>query len=1032
MASAQKRWMLEWSPFDSKQFFVGSPSDVRLYKVDNAGSNTSNRAAHSAFHLQSITSEIQGIRCVAWSPRESEAQRMCVGLATGKVLLIDFARLHPDKGGNEETNGGAIVKEFVPRFSRMCNDVAWNPVYTERIAAGLDKVRSDFCTLVWDINVQGSTGPPTIAAAPPVAGLHRIGSLGKNLGSSTTSSTISSPSTDLTSGAFLTISPVTSSAETVTRPWAELANSEATVALSWIPDEPQCLASGAGMKWLRIYDIRTDMNSPLSVAAHSKGVYGVTFDQFNQRRLSTYSDDGIIKIWDISKLSEPLFVIDSGSKSLSQIAWSCTRPNVLASIARDESWVGIWDLHDANKPAAREGTSMEPTLIRKPSRKRSSIEPLSSIAWHPSQEHVDRMLTVTISGVVEDVTLHDAIPISVSPLNQLTFASGKLVFSGSVESTEVTEGYAAKDISVLMHERAVNGYSLNPAKNLSIVSEDPQSPLVPLWAWILDIQQLEGRPDPQDEFPGIALVLQQSRRNSASGFTAGGVVSSAPPARVCGFPVFSSPERTFALRVCGWTPQIDPRSGQAELENIVRRLESRGKFIVAAAISIFHLNMQRAVMSLMQMEDGNVHTAEHTHAQKKEPHESGLSWLALAIISFSQRQSQPSNPSPPTTQRLPSSAASVGPVSASVSASAAASSVGFGSNNASLWKEMCGKMKNQVTNPYLKAIVGFLSSGNEGASSSNLVDPQQFDYSSILYESGLALKDRVAFACRFLSDAELSDYIRVLTELSVVSGDPAGLLLTGLNTQGVNLVEKYVDNTGDVQTAALCLSFVAPTRLQDRRVNNWIIGYRDLMDVWQLWHERAAFDVARTQSAQQTVPPTQQLCARCYYCGQPLTLGTMVPGHVLPKGHANYGMPAGSSEKAKIFNCPNCKKPLPRCSLCLLPLGCVNPFHEVMQRKLKEKQQPQQMDSSRNLLAGGGFAPTTILSSTKLDDWFTWCQTCRHGGHAIHIREWFRTHQVCPVTDCNCNCLGLDSHIVQHESDFQDLSHAMETVVQLK
>jgi len=44
------------------------------------------------------------------------------------------------------------------------------------------------------------------------------------------------------------------------------------------------------------------------------------------------------------------------------------------------------------------------------------------------------------------------------------------------------------------------------------------------------------------------------------------------------------------------------------------------------------------------------------------------------------------------------------------------------------------------------------------------------------------------------------------------------------------------------------------------------------------------------------------------------------------------------------------------------------------------------------------------------DDAIVICQTCRHGGHAIHILEWFlgedgrRTHSICPVADCNCKC----------------------------
>ena len=41
--------------------------------------------------------------------------------------------------------------------------------------------------------------------------------------------------------------------------------------------------------------------------------------------------------------------------------------------------------------------------------------------------------------------------------------------------------------------------------------------------------------------------------------------------------------------------------------------------------------------------------------------------------------------------------------------------------------------------------------------------------------------------------------------------------------------------------------------------------------------------------------------------------------------------------------------------------------------------------------------------------WFTWCQTCRHGGHAGHVIEWFLEHVECPVTGCTCKCAQLDS-----------------------
>ncbi len=86
----------------------------------------------------------------------------------------------------------------------------------------------------------------------------------------------------------------------------EFANSEATVALAWLPSNPLCLATGTGTKWLRIYDLRAPYKAPKSAVAHSKAVYGVTFDPFHEDRLATFSEDAIIKIWDLRQLKDPV------------------------------------------------------------------------------------------------------------------------------------------------------------------------------------------------------------------------------------------------------------------------------------------------------------------------------------------------------------------------------------------------------------------------------------------------------------------------------------------------------------------------------------------------------------------------------------------------------------------------------------------------------------------------------------------------------------------------------------------------------
>ncbi|CAG8544098.1 7760_t:CDS:2, partial [Scutellospora calospora] len=125
-----------------------------------------------------------------------------------------------------------------------------------------------------------------------------------------------------------------------------------------------------------------------------------------------------------------------------------------------------------------------------------------------------------------------------------------------------------------------------------------------------------------------------------------------------------------------------------------------------------------------------------------------------------------------------------------------------------LLSEMCRKLSKELREPYLRVIFSYIASGNW------LYVLQQ--------QEELALLDRVGIALRFLDDDELSTYLSNATNKAKVAGDIEGIILTGLTSDGVTLFEKYVDNTGDVQTASLAMSFCVPRKFKDDRVLDWI------------------------------------------------------------------------------------------------------------------------------------------------------------------------------------------------------------------
>ncbi|KAG2154425.1 uncharacterized protein EDB93DRAFT_1223264 [Suillus bovinus] len=252
------------------------------------------------------------------------------------------------------------------------------------------------------------------------------------------------------------------------------------------------------------------------------------------------------------------------------------------------------------------------------------------------------------------------------------------------------------------------------------------------------------------------------------------------------------------------------------------------------------------------------------------------------------------------------------------------------------------------------------------------------DWSKVLEEGSLPLRERLVIAFQFLEDEALSSYLTRTTDQACTRGDIEGLIITGLTPSGMDILQSYVDSTGDAQTAAILVSHVCPAKFIDARAERWLDTYRDLLDGFKLFHHRVAFDVERGRILQEAVLngdlapfdwAPKQILIRCNYCSKPMN-------PVL-----------GETQKGRPTACPHCSRALPRCSVCLMTLSIVP-------------------DCTRD----AGLAQSQATYQDTIDDAIVICQTCRHGGHASHILDWFfgedgaRSRGMCPVADCDCHC----------------------------
>uniref|UniRef100_A0A5F9CM19 GATOR2 complex protein MIOS n=1 Tax=Oryctolagus cuniculus TaxID=9986 RepID=A0A5F9CM19_RABIT len=301
---------------------------------------------------------------------------------------------------------------------------------------------------------------------------------------------------------------------------------------------------------------------------------------------------------------------------------------------------------------------------------------------------------------------------------------------------------------------------------------------------------------------------------------------------------------------------------------------------------------------------------------------------------------------------------------------------GYTDEKNSLWREMCSTLRLQLNNPYLCVMFAFLTS-------------ETGSYDGVLYENKVAVRDRVAFACKFLNDTQLNRYIDKLTNEMKEAGNLEGILLTGLTKDGVDLMESYVDRTGDVQTASYCMLQGSPLDvLKDERVQYWIENYRNLLDAWRFWHKRAEFDIHRSK-LDPSSKPLAQVFVSCNFCGKSISYSCSTVPHQ-GRGFSQYGV-SGSPTKSKVTSCPGCRKPLPRCALCLINMG--TPVSSCPGGSKSD----EKVDLSKD------------KKLAQFNNWFTWCHNCRHGGHAGHMLSWFRDHAECPVSACTCKCMQLDT-----------------------
>lgn len=278
-------------------------------------------------------------------------------------------------------------------------------------------------------------------------------------------------------------------------------------------------------------------------------------------------------------------------------------------------------------------------------------------------------------------------------------------------------------------------------------------------------------------------------------------------------------------------------------------------------------------------------------------------------------------------------------------------------------KQLFQKLAEQTEDASTRAIFLFLA-GPE-------------NYKSIL--STLPLYDKLIFALKFLSDSDLSSFYSEQVAISQAQGKLTTLIITGFTEQTIETLKSYKKKTRDLQSVGL-LSIVIQSQFPSEKLVHWSCKYKEILNKLELWETRCMLDIDEHEISPSLRENGKNF--RCYFCGNSLALTELMQNpENKRKGIAQY------SHKPFMSQCPECLNALPRCVICLMPYSSVNPYFEIVR-------------SHRT--------PKNPAPRSKFDEWFSWCEKCHHGGHNIHLLEWFDSSNDCAAAGCSCQCMSLD------------------------
>ena len=1026
-----------------------SDTDQRFLHVDVTGKSfklcsiTEKQNRRVQYSVIASSTKVPAFRAFDWHPTNEDL--VVVGQAGGEATLLNIA------------NGQHDSVSFSVRSQRLCNAVSLNSQNV--LAAGLDRVRTDFCLNIWDFNQR----------------LPEPGSKGFS--------------------------------KSYSEPLHKLASGETITSLKFFQDDPQLLVAGVKGQFVRLYDLREGgTGNGLQFATRCVNNLAIDWKDENYFASCYPTNDPSICVWD-RRMPSGNSVARFGSAGSSpsdsrqpesslELRNAVDSPGSIWSLRFAKSRRGylgvlsstghlkVYEIHqDATVNGAQDQEHDLPDghpkmphdvylnrsqdIERHYSRVSVSKEEKARVVSFDfmtsnSKCRQPDIITLTVDGEIKTTSMtplpepalfastaflqtgqtHASPSISSSEhvadqlraLRDTSRGSGldeMALAPGSIQSLQHDLGPDKRTMSIpdllsLLSSarlRCEAGYAFNAALNKSIVSES--SWLQSLWSYIAhcnDVAPTLSSENSSLAHLGISSIWNEKHfQSSGPSSVISSVVHRLHLPIILGLNTSRMIHRQLSLHLLdlSWTPtELDALT--AEL--LTKRPPQHSKAAFLALISNDRRLASKILRSKGASQDNKM--------------------LAMAVAGSGQPQKS--------------------------------------DVDAASWQDTLDSLSEGLTDPFALASLGFVSSDS---------------WHDVLSIDSLPIRYRLCLALRHLDDTNLTNYLKSTLSSSIATGDLSAIALTGTGTPHTfSLFESYVSRYSDIQTAVLALSPSIPKHITDpktiRKFDAWKSTYRRMLMSWNLKYERVRFDIAvhKFASTPSTRAAPSQVKLVCTYCASPLA------HHPAPGASANSNEADGSTKTHDTAKhplsvnaataaaigtvCPRCGRGLPKCGVCDLPLGKEDSsylkwYGRDGERSNTAGRAERNVDMSASTGTVKGVSSTgTVKGDSKsgsgsavagkespgvkavigaaktetkdvsesavmedenkaedtvrsevervkqldeaMERFTVFCVKCSHGFHAAHARMWFqgsgengrRGHSVCPVPKCECVCYG--------------------------